>query len=129
MGELVALSKKVEKRQRRHRRVRRKVVGTAERLRLSVFRSSRHIYAQLIDDVTGRTIVAASSRDGSLGVSETKTNGATTKVSIAQSTGRLLAKKAAALNIRVAVFDRGGYPFHGRVKGLAEGSREGGLVF
>ena len=74
MGELVALSKKVEKRQRRHRRVRRKVVGTAERLRLSVFRSSRHIYAQLIDDVTGRTIVAASSRDGSLGVSETKTN-------------------------------------------------------
>lgn len=123
----MALSKKVEQRQRRHRRVRRKVVGTVERLRLSVFRSNRHIYAQLIDDTTGRTLVAASSRDVPPGTSEK--NGVTTKVSIAQSTGRLLAEKAAALNIRSAVFDRGGYPFHGRVKGLAEGSREGGLVF
>jgi len=123
----VALSKKVERRQRRHRRVRRKVAGTAERLRLSVFRSNRHIYAQLIDDATGRTLVAASSRDIPAG--DSATQDATTKVSIAQSTGRLLAEKAAALNIRAAVFDRGGYPFHGRVKGIAEGSREGGLTF
>ena len=123
----MALSKKVEQRQRRHRRVRRKVVGTAERLRLSVFRSNRHIYAQLIDDTTGRTLVAASSCDVTPGASGT--NDATTKVSIAQNTGRLLAEKAAALNIRAVVFDRGGYPFHGRVKGLAEGSREGGLTF
>lgn len=123
----MALSKKAERRRRRHRRVRRKVVGTTERLRLSVFRSNRHIYAQLIDDTTGRTLVAASSHDVPAGSSGTKE--ATAKVAIAQSTGRLLAEKAAALNIRAAVFDRGGYPFHGRVKGLAEGSREGGLTF
>lgn len=123
----MALSKKVERRQRRHRRVRRKVVGTAARLRLSVFRSNRHIYAQLIDDATGRTIVAASSRDVPPGASGT--HDATTKVSTAQRTGRLLAEKAVALDIRAAVFDRGGYPFHGRVKGIAEGSREGGLAF
>ena len=123
----MALSKKVEQRQRRHRRVRRKVVGTPERVRLSVFRSNRHIYAQLIDDTTGRTLVAASSRDIPPGASEIPE--ATTKVSIAQRTGRLLAEKAATLNIRAAVFDRGGYLFHGRVKGLAEGSREGGLAF
>lgn len=123
----MALSKKVERRARRHRRVRQKVVGTPERLRLSVFRSNKHIYAQLIDDTTGRTLVAASSRDVDSGVSAKADE--STKVSIAKSTGKLLAEKAAALNIRAAVFDRGGYPFHGRVKGLAEGSREGGLAF
>ena len=127
IGDLVALSKKAEQRRRRHRRVRRKVVGTAERLRLSVFRSNRHIYAQLIDDTTGRTIVAASSHDIPTGSSGTKDT--TAKVAIAQSAGRLLAKKAVALNILAVVFDRGGYPYHGRVKGLAEGSREGGLTF
>lgn len=123
----MALLKKVEQRKRRHRRVRRKVIGTEGRLRLSVFRSNRHIYAQLIDDATGRTLVAASSRDvpaGALGAKD-----ATAKVAIAHSTGKLLAEKAVALNINSAVFDRGGYPFHGRVKGLAEGSREGGLEF
>tara|TARA_B100000315_G_C14591041_1_gene595806 strand:- start:3757 stop:4128 length:372 start_codon:yes stop_codon:yes gene_type:complete len=123
----VGLLKKVEQRRRRHRRVRRKVVGTAGRLRLSVFRSNRHIYAQLIDDATGRTIVAASSRDVSPKALES--SDATTKVAVAKSTGLLLAEKAAAMNIRSAVFDRGGYLFHGRVKGLAEGSREGGLSF
>ena len=123
----MALSKKVEQRERRHRRVRRKVIGTPTRLRLSVFRSNRHIYAQLIDDTSGQTLVAVSSRDIPAGtVAE---NDVTTKVSIAKSTGKLLAEKAAALNIRTAVFDRGGYPFHGRVKGLAEGSRDGGLAF
>jgi len=123
----VSLLKKVERRQRRHRRVRVKVAGTAGRLRLSVFRSNRHIYAQLINDATGRTVIAASSRD--IPTEALESTGVSTKVSLAQSTGRLLAEKAVALNIRAAVFDRGGYPFHGRVKGLAEGSREGGLAF
>lgn len=121
----MALSKKVQRRRRRHQRLRRRVVGTGWRLRLSVFRSNRHIYAQLIDDSTGHTLVSASSCE----VSSDSLPDIPTKVSLARRTGLLLAEKATALNIRAAVFDRGGYLFHGRVKGLADGSREGGLVF
>ncbi len=123
----MAIANKSDRRQRRHQRIRRKVFGTPERLRLSVFRSNQHIYAQLIDDTTGRTLVAASSRDLSKETSESK--GVTSKVAVAQRTGKLLAEKAVSLNISSVVFDRGGYPFHGRVKGLADGSREAGLVF
>jgi large subunit ribosomal protein L18 len=110
----------LEARRRRHRRVRGKVSGTAERPRLTVFRSNRGIEAQLIDDLGGRTIAAASwlhvkKKDGS-------------KADQAAEVGKLLAERAKAAGIETAVFDRGGYLFHGRVKALAEGAREGGLT-
>jgi large subunit ribosomal protein L18 len=109
----------LEARRRRHRRVRGKVSGTAERPRLAVFRSNRGIEAQLIDDLGGRTIAAASwlhvkQKDGS-------------KSDQAAAVGKLLAERAKAAGVETAVFDRGGYLFHGRVKALAEGAREGGL--
>jgi large subunit ribosomal protein L18 len=109
----------LEARRRRHRRVRGKVSGTAERPRLAVFRSNRGIEAQLIDDLGGRTIGAASwlhvkQKDGS-------------KSDQAAAVGKLLAERAKAAGVEAAVFDRGGYLFHGRVKALAEGAREGGL--
>jgi large subunit ribosomal protein L18 len=110
-----------EKRLRRRRRVRAKVYGTAARPRISVFRSNRGIFAQLIDDENGRTLAAASwIEDGvrELGRKEQ-----------AQRVGTLLAERAKAANIERAVFDRGGYQYHGRVKALAEAAREGGLAF
>jgi large subunit ribosomal protein L18 len=109
----------LEARRRRHRRVRGKVSGTAERPRLAVYRSNRGIEAQLIDDLDGRTIAAASwlqvkTKDGS-------------KIDQAAAVGKLLAERAKQAGVESAVFDRGGYLFHGRVKALAEGAREGGL--
>lgn len=113
---------KLIKRERRKRRVRAKIFGTLEKPRLSVFRSSRHIYAQLIDDNKGETLVAASD----LEITKEKTM---TKQKIAREVGKLLASKAKEKKISHVVFDRGGYQYHGRVKELAEGAREGGLVF
>ena len=107
---------------RRHTRVRGKISGTAECPRLDVFRSNSNIYAQLIDDVKGVTLAAASSVEKDFG--ETKGN-----KEEARKVGQLIAKRAIEKNITEVVFDRGGYVYHGRVKELAEGAREGGLKF
>jgi large subunit ribosomal protein L18 len=116
---------KQQRRLRRRKRVRKHVVGTAERPRLSVFRSLRHIYGQIIDDGRARTLCAASSRDkalaGKLAAGGNKDAAATV--------GKLLAERAVAAGIRKVTFDRGGYRFHGRVKALAEAVREGGVKF
>ncbi len=106
----------------RHRRVRGKIQGTAQRPRLNVFRSTNNIYAQLIDDVKGVTLAAASTLD-----KEFNGNGGNKEA--ARKVGELIAKRAAEKGITAVVFDRGGYIFHGRVKELAEGAREGGLKF
>ncbi len=110
-----------ERRKRIHMRVRNKVKGTAERPRLSVFRSNKGIYAQVIDDIAGHTLAAASSLDSDCGSGS--------KSEIAASVGKLVAQKALDANIQSVVFDRGGYLYHGRVKALADGAREGGLQF
>ncbi len=109
----------------RHARVRNKVEGRPERPRLCVFRSLRHIYAQVIDDASGNTLAAASSLEtaGSQGAP------AEAKVAASQAVGKLVAQRALAKGITQVVFDRGGYKYHGRVKALAEASREGGLKF
>ena len=109
-------------RQRRHLRVRRKISGTAERPRLCVFRSNTNIYAQIIDDVAGNTLVSASTLD-----KEIKTKHS--NIEAAKEVGALIAKRAKAKNIENVVFDRGGYIYHGVVKELAEAAREGGLKF
>lgn len=106
----------------RHRRVRGKVTGTAECPRLDVFRSAKNIYAQIIDDVKGVTLAAASSLD-----KEFEGNGGNKEA--AEKVGELIAKRAADKGIETVVFDRGGYIYHGRVKELAEGARKGGLKF
>lgn len=112
-------------RKRRHARVRRKVFGTPERPRLNVFRSSKHIYAQLIDDEAGRTLVAASTVDKEL--KDKIQNGG--NIEAAKQVGALIAKRAVEKGYTQVVFDRGGYLYHGRVKALAEAAREGGLQF
>jgi len=113
---------KQQKKYRRHRRVRAKVMGTKECPRLSVFRSNQHIYAKLIDDSKGHTLA-------SMGDFEVKKKKGLTKTQLAQEVGRTIAKKAIAKKIKKVVFDRGGYKYHGRVKAVAEGAREGGLKF
>jgi large subunit ribosomal protein L18 len=112
---------KREARLRRHRRVRKKIRGTPERPRLSVFRSTRHVYAQVIDDVHGRTLATASTTEGAL------RSGRTGTVDVAKAVGKLVAERAKAAGISTVVFDRGGFKFHGRVAALAEGAREAGL--
>ncbi|MGH2462607.1 MAG: 50S ribosomal protein L18 [Candidatus Limnocylindria bacterium] len=107
-------------RRKRHARIRLQVAGKADRPRLSVFRSSRFIYAQVIDDSTGRTLAAASSREPSLA-------GGTGKVAAAEAVGRAIADRARQAGITQVVLDRGGYRYHGRVRSLAEGARQGGL--
>ena len=109
-------------RDRRHRRVRKKVQGTASRPRLAVFKSNRYIYAQIIDDEKGRTLAAASSR-------EKKLAGKTLSVDSAAEVGKLLGQRASDAKVAEVVFDRGGYPFHGRVKALADAVREAGVKF
>jgi large subunit ribosomal protein L18 len=111
---------KGEKRTRIHGRIRKKVSGTATRPRLAVYRSNKSIYCQLIDDVAGVTLAAASSREA---------ENAGNKVAQSKAVGTLIADKAKALNLSSVVFDRGGYLYHGRVQSLAEGAREGGLQF
>lgn len=112
-------------RHKRHRRLRNKISGTGTHPRLNVFRSSSHIYAQLIDDQAGHTLVAAASNDRELRARLT----AGTPVETARQVGEALAERALAQGVTAAVFDRGGYRFHGRVKALAEGSRSKGLKF
>ena len=106
----------------RHQRVRNKISGTAQCPRLDVFRSNSNIYAQLIDDENGVTLVAASSNEKDFGISGGNKEGA-------HKVGKLIAERAAEKGITEVVFDRGGYIYHGRVKELAEGAREGGLKF
>jgi large subunit ribosomal protein L18 len=110
---------------RRHVRVRRKISGTAERPRLAVYRSYRHIYAQLVDDEAARTLVAASDREVRVG--GTGKAGGDGKTAPSKAVGELLAERAKAAGIERVVFDRGGRLFHGRVAALAEGAREKGL--
>ena len=114
-----------ELRIRRHARLRKRVQGSAERPRLSVFRSNMHIYAQVIDDSTGRTIASASTKDKSLASSLNGKNG----IERAESVGQLLADRAKAAGVEQVVFDRGGYKYHGRVQALADAARKGGLTF
>ncbi len=111
-------------RKRRHRRIRSKIQGTKEKPRLSVYRSLKHIYAQLIDDDTGETLASAKDIDVKKNI-----DGDQRKVQLAFETGKLLAERASEKGIDEVVFDRGGYKYHGRVKALAEGAREGGLSF
>ncbi len=110
------------RRRRIHYRIRKKVRGTAELPRLAVYRSNKFIYCQLIDDVTGHTLAAASSREAEIPAEGTK-------VDQAKKVGELLAQRAKENNINAVRFDRGGYLYHGRVKALADGAREGGLQF
>ncbi len=114
------------RRQKRHAGIRRKVSGTAARPRLNVFRSNRHIYAQVIDDTIGHTLVGISTLDPAL---RAELQGRTGTVEAARRLGMVLAKRAKAAGITEVVFDRGGYLYHGRVAAVAEGAREGGLKF
>ncbi|BBL79568.1 50S ribosomal protein L18 [Rubrobacter xylanophilus DSM 9941] len=114
------VTRKRTQREKRHRRVRRKIFGTPERPRLSVYRSNVHIYAQIIDDIAGHTLAAADSRE--VGEAESR-------VEAARKVGELIASRAREAGIERVVFDRGGYKYHGRVAALAEGARAGGLEF
>ena len=109
-------------RERRHRRVRKKVRGTAERPRLAVFRSNKHIYAQVIDDVNGRTLASASTDREGLRPAPPAT------VDAAKQVGKLVGERAKAAGVETVVFDRGGFRYHGRVAGVADGAREAGLT-
>ncbi len=119
---MVSSTNRKLERTRRHKRVRTKVSGTADRPRLCIYRSNTNIYAQIIDDVAGNTLVSASTLEKSV-----KTKHANKEA--AKEVGLLIAKKATEKNIKEVVFDRGGYIYHGVVKELAEAAREGGLVF
>ncbi|MEZ4983455.1 MAG: 50S ribosomal protein L18 [Saprospiraceae bacterium] len=111
-----------DRRKRIHMRIRKNIIGTQERPRLSVFRSNRYIYAQLVDDRQGHTLVQASSFEPVVANAGNKTDQST-------AVGKLLAERAKAAGIEAVVFDRAGYLYHGRVKALADGAREGGLQF
>jgi large subunit ribosomal protein L18 len=108
-------------REKRHRRVRARAIGTSERPRLNVFRSLNHIYAQVIDDAQGHTLAAASTLDKDVAEGS--------KLEQAQTVGKLVAQRAREAGVSKVVFDRGGYLYHGRVKALADSAREGGLDF
>ena len=114
---------KINKREIRHKRVRAKIIGTSSRPRLSVYRSNKHLFLQLIDDKKNKTILGISDKKLNLKKKNVK------KTNVAHEAGKLLAKMALELGIKNAVFDRGGYRYHGRVQKVAEGAREGGLKF
>lgn len=116
------MKRKINKREIRHKRVRAKIVGTASQPRLSVYRSNKHLFLQLIDDEKGKTILGVSDK-------HIKTKKGRRKSDFAYETGKLVAKLAKEKKITKAVFDRGGYKYQGRIKRVAEGAREGGLVF
>lgn len=119
------MNKKMNKvKLRRKIRVRKKIFGTSERPRLNVYRSLKHIYAQLIDDTAGKTLVSASSKAAEV---EEKIKAAGSKVEASKIVGELLAQRAKEAKIETAVFDRNGFRFHGRVKAVADGAKEGGL--
>ena len=113
---------KQEHRIRRHRRVRKKVLGTAARPRLAVFRSNKHIYVQAIDDLAGRTIASASTMEADL------RGGSTATVDAAKKVGALVGERVRAAGVETVVFDRGGFKYHGRVAAVADGAREAGLT-
>src|SRR5687768_7974710 len=116
--------KKRQDRQRRHRRVRKKVMGTADRPRLAVFRSTRHISAQVIDDRAGVTLASASTIEADL-----RSGGGTGNIDAATKVGKLVAERAKAAGVEQVTFDRGGFQYHGRVAALADAARESGLEF
>ena len=115
---------KVEARQRRHRRVRKRVAGTKARPRLSVFRSNRYLYCQIIDDLDGRTVVSASTLEPAI-----RERAKQNSIDAAKALGTAVAERAKAANVIAVVFDRGGYLYHGRLKALADAAREAGLQF
>lgn len=117
----MSLDQKVVRRQKLRWRIRARVTGTAQKPRLSVFRSNKDIYAQLIDDATGTTLASANSRQKDIAAQ------AGNKTEKAAAVGKAIAQKALALGLEVCVFDRGGYLYHGRVKAVADGAREGGM--
>ena len=119
-------SQRLSRRRRRQHRIRRQLSGNAERPRLSVFRSARHIYVQAIDDLSGRTLAAASTVDKGLGEQFTSGTG---NRDAAAAVGKAIAERLRATGVEQVVFDRGGNRYHGRVKSLADGAREGGLKF
>jgi large subunit ribosomal protein L18 len=121
-----AIVRKILQRERRKRRVRKRVSGTMERPRLTVFRSHSNIYAQIIDDIAGRTLVAASSLEGPI---HQKVGDHGGNKSAAKVVGTALAEKAVQAGIKKVVFDRSGYPYHGRIRELADAARKGGLEF
>ena len=118
---MITQTNRSEIRQRIHKRIREKLAGTTERPRLNVFRSLNHIYAQVIDDQNGETLVSASTL-----ALKAKTGG---NIAAAKEIGKAIAEKAAAKGIKKVVFDRGGFLYHGRIKALADAAREGGLEF
>lgn len=119
------MSKRFQKRQIRHTRIRKKITGTEERPRLSVYFSGKHINAQVIDDLAGKTLVSAHTTEADLASNaDTRANVAT-----AEKVGRIVAERGAAKNIKKIVFDRGGYRYHGKVKALADAAREAGFEF
>ena len=131
---MIQKTEKKEIRSRIHQRIRRKLQGTAERPRLAVFRSVAHIYAQVIDDAEGRTIVAASSVDKAAAGkpakgAKTSKKAAGGNVAVAKAIGKLVAERAKEKGISKVVFDRGGYQYHGRIKALADAARAAGLEF
>ena len=121
----MGLLSRAEARQRRHRRVRKRLFGSAEQPRLSVFRSNRHIYAQLIDDIAGKTLSSASTTEHSLRSALQETG----NTAGARLVGQTIATRAREKGVSRVVFDRGGFLYHGQVKALADAAREGGLVF
>ena len=122
---MVSKESRIEIRKEKHRRIRKNIVGTAARPRLAVFRSNNHMYAQVIDDVAGNTLVAASTLDKDVKAELTKTN----NVEAAALLGQVIAKKALDKGINTVVFDRGGFIYQGKVQALAEAAREAGLEF
>lgn len=120
---------RLEGRARRHRRVRKKISGTGQRPRLCVFRSLKHIYAQLIDDETGRCLATVSSLSSDIQKEMASAKDQKGKTTVSSMVGKMIAARAKESGIEAVAFDRGGYLYHGRVKALAEGAREGGLKF
>lgn len=122
---MATATKKSVSRTRRKRSIRKKISGTAERPRLSIFRSNKHIYAQVIDDVSGKTLASVSTESATVKseISDKK------KTQAAQVVGQKIAEQCKSLSIETVVFDRNGFIYHGRVKAVAEGAREGGLKF
>ncbi|MFV0338546.1 MAG: 50S ribosomal protein L18 [Chthoniobacterales bacterium] len=119
------MSNRIQKRQLRHTRLRKKITGTGERPRLSVYFSGQHINAQVIDDLTGKTLVSVHTTEADLA----SDSGTRANVATAEKVGRILAERGAAKNIKKIVFDRGGYRYHGKVKALADAAREAGFEF
>jgi len=122
---MATVNPRQQARLKRKRRIRKNILGTAERPRLTVFRSARHIYAQVVDDIDGRTLVAASTTEKDVRANSTFEN----KVAAANHVGKLVAERAIEKGIKSVVFDRNGFLYHGRIKAVSDGAREAGLVF